>query len=167
MRALHSYILEPPGFGRGAKIRRMARIYIERLELPDDVRRLFDALWGDGILERPSGPECTLPIDVLDTEDGIEILVDAPGVSLTDIQVVIARDVVLIAGQKRPPACADEDAGFHVAERGFGRFARAVRLEGAYDAGRATATLRVGELRVGVPRIAERRGREIRVPVRA
>ena len=42
---------------------------------------------------------------------------------------------------------------------------RAVRLTGAFDAGKATATLSAGELRVILPRIEERRGRDIRIPV--
>ena len=58
------------------------------------------------------------------------------------------------------------EAAFHVAERTFGRFARGVRLTGAFDVGRADARLRAGELRVTLPRIDERRGRERRIPVR-
>jgi HSP20 family molecular chaperone IbpA len=50
-------------------------------------------------------------------------------------------------------------------ERDFGRFARAVRLHTAVDAGRARAVLTLGELRVILPKIADRRGREIRVTV--
>jgi HSP20 family molecular chaperone IbpA len=65
-----------------------------------------------------------------------------------------------------PGATTIADAAFHLAERGFGRFARAVRLAGAFDAGRARATLNAGELRVVLPRIDERRGSEIRIPIR-
>ncbi len=57
------------------------------------------------------------------------------------------------------------DAAFHMAERTFGRFARVVPLGGAVDAGRARATMRAGELRVSFPRIADRRGRQIRIPI--
>jgi HSP20 family molecular chaperone IbpA len=42
-----------------------------------------------------------------------------------------------------------------------------VRLAGAFDVGRADATLKDGELRVQLPRIVERRGGEIRIRVRA
>jgi HSP20 family protein len=143
----------------------MARIYIERQELPEDVRRLFDALWDDGDIPTPA--ECSPPVDVVETETGIEILVDLPGVATTAVQVVFTRNVVLIAGHKVPAACHHEEAAFHLAERGFGRFARAVRLDGAFDASRATAILRAGELRVAIPQIDDRRGREIRIPVRA
>jgi HSP20 family protein len=60
---------------------------------------------------------------------------------------------------------APEAASFHLVERGFGRFARGVRLPGACDAARARAALRAGELSLSVPRIAERRGRQIMVPI--
>ncbi len=73
---------------------------------------------------------------------------------------------MLIAGQKLPGPCEDGDAAFHIAERSFGRFARAISVDGAFDAGRATATLAGGELRVVLPRLAERRGRQIRIPLR-
>jgi HSP20 family molecular chaperone IbpA len=56
---------------------------------------------------------------------------------------------------------------FHLAERTFGRFARAITLSGAFDAGRATASLAGGELRVVLPRIEERRGRDIAIEVTA
>jgi HSP20 family molecular chaperone IbpA len=48
----------------------------------------------------------------------------------------------------------------------FGRFTRAVKLPGAFDVARADARLRDGELRVILPRIDDRRGREHRVTVR-
>jgi HSP20 family molecular chaperone IbpA len=75
--------------------------------------------------------------------------------------------MILVAGTKVPKACAHGDATFQLAERCFGRFARAVRLAGAFDAGRANASLVAGELRIVLPRIEERRGRDIRIPVNA
>jgi HSP20 family molecular chaperone IbpA len=50
-------------------------------------------------------------------------------------------------------------------ERDFGRFARAVRVHVAIDAAGASATLRDGELRVRLPKIEDRRGKGIMVPV--
>jgi HSP20 family molecular chaperone IbpA len=46
-------------------------------------------------------------------------------------------------------------------ERDFGRFARAVRVHAAVDAARARARLKDGELRIILPKLTERRGREI------
>jgi HSP20 family protein len=107
-------------------------------------------------------------VDVVETAVAIEVIVDLVGVEAEAVQVVIARDTLVITGVKRPAACAHHgDATFHVAERVFGRFTRAVRLAGAFDIARGDATLRAGELRVTLPRIDERRGREHRIPVRA
>lgn len=148
-----------------ARIRVVARIILERRDLGEEARRLFD------ILERehPGGlaGECVPPLDVVETERTVEIIMDLPGVAAGDVQVVYGRGVLVIGGRKLPPGCEHGDAAFHLAERAFGGFARAVRLNGAFDAGRASATLAGGELRIVLPRIEERRGRELRIPVTA
>ena len=142
----------------------MPRIYLERREMGDDLRRLFDMLDGASQAAGATG-ECTPPVDVLETAAGIEIVMALPGVSAEAIQVVFTRGTMLIAGTKLPAACSHKEAAFHMAERTFGRFARVVRISGAVDAGRAKATMAKGELRVVLPRIEERRGRQIRIAV--
>lgn len=136
----------------------MARVYLERRELPAELIRLLDA--------HPAAAECTPPLDIIETDDAIEAILDMPGVPAAAIAIVFSRQVLLISGHKLPEPCEDANAAFHIAERSFGRFARAISVEGAFDAGRATATLTGGELRVVLPRLAERRGREIRIPIR-
>lgn len=141
----------------------MPRIYLEHHEMGEDMRRLVDLL-GVEAQGAPSG-EFAPPIDVVEHADAVEITVDLPGLLREQIQLTFARGVLLIAGFKRPAVCPHADAAFHVAERAFGRFGRAVRIGGAVDVGRARATLRQGELRIVLPRIAERRGAEIRIPI--
>lgn len=136
----------------------MARVYLERRDLPADLLRILD--------ETRNAAECTPPMDVIETTAGLEIRLDVPGVPASEIEIVFAESVLLIAGQKLPHLCEHADAGFHIAERCFGRFARAIRVDGAFDAGRAAATLTAGELRVVLPRIDERRGSRIRIPIR-
>ena len=147
----------------------MARIYFEPQDLPEDVRQLFEAIGRQAERSQPSqSVECSPPLDVLETATGVEVLMDVPAVSAESVLVVFSRGVLLVSGHKPAPTCAHRsEAAFHVAERAFGRFARVVRLEGSFDAERAIATLTAGELRISVPRISDRRGREIRIPVRA
>ncbi len=135
----------------------MARVHVEHRELPDDLRRLLQA--GAGAVEY------TPPLDIVEMETSIQIVLDVPGVRAAQIDVVFSRNVLVISGDKTPVACDHSDAAFHVAERAFGRFARAIALDGAFDAGKAVATLKDGELRVILPRLQERRGTRIRIPV--
>jgi len=135
----------------------MARVYVERRELPAELLRLLDA--------RPAAAECTPPLDVIETDSGIEAVLDVPGVPESSIEIVFSRNVLLVAGQKVAAVCEHGDAAFHIAERSFGRFARAIKVDGAFDAGRATATLANGELRIFLARRTERRGAQIRIPI--
>jgi HSP20 family protein len=141
----------------------VAQIYRERRVSKDDEARY--RLW----LEETSGPgaagECNPAMDVVETAAGIEIVVDLPGVSESALTVVFSQGTLIVAGRKSPGVCAHAHATFHLAERSFGRFVSAIRLNGAFDAGKASATLSAGELHVRLPRIEERRGRDIKIPV--
>jgi HSP20 family protein len=136
----------------------MARVYLERRELPVDLMRLLETTG--------AAAECTPPLDLVETDAAIELLVDLPGVRAADVEIVFAQNVLLVTGLKMPAVCEDREAGFHVAERAFGRFGRAISLDGAYDVGRASATLRDGELRIVLPRLDDRRQAQIRIPIR-
>jgi HSP20 family protein len=72
--------------------------------------------------------------------------------------------VLLIAGEKAPPRATD-DQTFHLVEREFGRFARAVRLNGAFDIPRAHASVDDGELTIVLPKLVDRRGQSHRISI--
>jgi HSP20 family protein len=137
-------------------------------DLADEVRRLFEDLDRARPADRRLLPGVFSPtLDARELADAIEIVVDLPGVALEDIRILIRGAVVIIAGGKVAPDPAERAAAsFHLVERDFGRFARAVRLTGAFDTAKAAATLANGELRVRVPKLEERRGHDITVPVR-
>ena len=135
----------------------MARVYVERRELPAELLRLLDAT--------PSAAECTPPLDIIETDAGLEAIVDLPGVPAAAVEIVFSRNVLLVTGRKEAGMYEHGDSAFHIAERSFGRFARAIGVDGAFDAGRATASLANGQLRIVLPRLAERRGAEIRIPI--
>ena len=67
----------------------------------------------------------------------------------------------VVAGEKERADPARGPASYHLVERDFGRFARAIRIHAAVDAGQSRARLKDGELRVLLPKIQERRGREL------
>ena len=132
--------------------------------MAEDARRLLLEL--DATVPGASGStgECRPALDVIDTAEAVEVVVDVPGVPAAALRVAVRRDTVLVVGAKLTPS-VDPDARFHRAERGFGRFARAVRVAGSFDAGAARASVVNGQLRVVLPRVADRRGRVFDVPV--
>lgn len=132
-------------------------------DFSDEVRRVFLEL-GRAFGGESLAGECSPPVDVYETDDTIEIAVDLPGVDRAAIRVLGKGDSVLIAGEK-PPRRTRGESSFHLVERGYGRFARAVRITRACDMARATAAIVAGELRISVPKIAERRGRTIHIPI--
>ena len=119
-------------------------------DVSPEVRRLFDEL----ARQRPERRhqvtgECLPLLDVFETHDAFDLLLDLPGVAAANLRIIVKSGVVIIAGEKdRPDQSARGPASFHLVERDFGRFARAVRVHAAIDAANATATLRDGELRV-------------------
>jgi HSP20 family protein len=132
-------------------------------EFSDEVRRIFAELARDYGADALAG-ECSPPLDVFETDDALEISMDLPGVDPGAVHVVVKGQTILIAGQKAPRRGRGESS-FHLVERGFGRFARTIRLAAACDTARARARLSEGELRVTLPKIADRRGRPIKIAV--
>jgi HSP20 family protein len=140
---------------------------VEVGDFADEIRRAFAELGATYGLDSLAG-ECSPSIDVLETETTLEVVVDVPGVSPDALRLVATGDALLVVGEKASRGTRDDRASlatFHLVERGFGRFARAVRLASSCDPGRARATLSNGELRISVPKITERRGRSIPIPI--
>jgi len=138
----------------------------ESHELAEDVRALFDELATSlSHDQRAYSGECHPVLDVYETDEAIEIIMDVSGVPADAIRILFRTGVVLIAGEKAPAPTSPEQT-FHLVEREFGRFARAVRVNGAFDVASARATLRDGELIVELPKMTDRRGTAHRVPVR-
>ena len=134
-------------------------------DLADDIRELFDDLSrkGSGSHGTYSG-DCHPSLDVRETELTVEVTIDVAGVPAESIRVLFRSGVLLIAGDKTPLATPAPPI-FHLVERAFGRFARAVRLGSAFDVQGARAALRDGELTVTLPKQKERRGQAHRIPV--
>ncbi|MBP1633752.1 MAG: hypothetical protein H6Q10_326 [Acidobacteria bacterium] len=137
-------------------------------DLREEVGRLFEDL-DRTASGRPQPPgHCTPALDVVDGEARVEVVVDLPGVPSDRVRVLLKNGLLLIVGEKCSPYVGEQrHASFQLVERGFGRFARAVQLDGAIDAAAASAVFEGGELRITVPRLAERRGREFLVPITA
>ena len=110
--------------------------------------------------------DCRPPLDVLETPGSVEVVVDLPGVLTDSLRVAMRRSTLLILGAK-PMGPQTVNARFHLAERSYGRFARAVRVVGAFDGAGARAVVDAGQLRITLPLLQDRRGRMFTISVQA
>lgn len=132
-------------------------------ELSEDARQLLAELDRDVPGAAQTNTDCRPPVDVMETATGLEVVVDVPGVPAEALRVAIRRNTLLIVGAKL--TTIPDAARYHLAERSYGRFARVVRLDGAFDSGRVRARAAAGQLRITLPRLDDRRGRILRIPV--
>jgi HSP20 family protein len=135
-------------------------------DLAEDVRRLFQELGHASARASAAIGDCVPPLDVLETDESVQVLMDLPGVAASAVKVLLKGEVVLIVGEKWAASPGVGAGGYHLVERGSGRFARAVRVSGAFDGARVSATLVNGELCVTLPKLADRRGRGVQIPIK-
>ncbi|MEO8481416.1 MAG: Hsp20/alpha crystallin family protein [Acidobacteriota bacterium] len=138
--------------------------YQAAADLADDARRLLVEIDKEVPGAAAVTADCRPPLDVLETADAIEVIVDVPGVPAESLRIAVRRSTLLVVGAKLATP-VDPNVRFHLAERSYGRFARAVRLAGAFDAARARAVVNGGLLRVVLPRVEDRRGRVLKIVV--
>ncbi len=89
--------------------------------------------------------------DMAETEAGYTLTLELPGVAETDIEISLANGLLIIEGNKRPPA-VDEDLKVHVSERHYGAFRRTFRVPAAADEDALRAITRDGVLTVIMPK---------------
>ena len=103
-------------------------------------------------------------VDLITTEDGVEIEVELAGLREDQIDVTVTGDVLTIAGEKtRSPS---QSADRTMSERAFGRFSRAIKLPYAPDANSVTASYTHGVLRIAVPKPEHLRTKAEKIHVR-
>lgn len=137
----------------------------EATGLTDEVRRLFEELdrQQDAAARGLAGVYAP-PMDVIERHDRIDIVVDVAGVTADNVRVLFKDGTLVIAGCKWPLGSPGAgNPAFHLVERGFGRFARAVHVSAAVDVSACRATLRQGELTLSLPKVNG--GRETMIPV--
>jgi HSP20 family protein len=104
-------------------------------------------------------------IDICETAATVTVRVELPGIESADIHLAMQGAMLRIQGIKREPASALQRLSYYCLERRYGAFDRQIRIDRVVDAGRARATLVNGVLTIVMPRIEDRRGMTIEIPI--
>lgn len=105
-------------------------------------------------------------VDVAETDAGLELTADLPGFDEKDVSLDIQNDVLTIkAEHKEEREEKDEKKHYHLIERRQGSFLRRFALPFEADAGKASAHLEKGVLKVNVPRLASTEKKPTQIPV--
>jgi HSP20 family protein len=129
------------------------------LQLPRELDRLFDELihrpWGVG--RELSGWNPSL--DLCETADAFILEADLPGVKADDVKVEVEGNYLLLHGRRAFQRTVT-DGRYHYQERTFGDFTRRMQLPQSVDKEKISAEFKDGVLRVVLPKVKPKTGRE-------
>ena len=116
------------------------------------------------LLDLPVESAYQPPSDVVEVDDAVRVLLEIPGTPAASVQVRVLGNRIEVTGEKPPDFPAGETS-FLCLERIFGKFQRAFEVRGSVNLGEVSARMANGILVITIPKVAERRGRERRIPV--
>jgi len=121
---------------------------------------LLEALFGDGPGVMPKAEEWVPRLDLEDSEKGLVVRVDLPGIDPREVEVAIDDGVLIIRGEKK---LETEEANLRRRERVVGKFYRAMTLPRDVEAEKIVASSSHGVLTLLIPHKPEVKPRRIDV----
>jgi len=100
-------------------------------------------------------------VDVTENEKEYRVAAELPGLEEKDVEISLTGDVLTLKGEKKIEN--GDDARY--SERFHGQFQRSIVLGGEVDRERVAATFKNGLLTVVLPKSAEARDRNRRIPI--
>ena len=124
-----------------------------------EMNRLFDQFFGmEPISRRPlfgameEGFAGSFPaLDIKETDKGIRVTAELPGVNEKDIQLSICGNSLTIKGEKREEK-EEKEANYFRTERHYGAFSRVVPLPEEVEMNKVEATFKNGLLEIELPK---------------
>ena len=103
----------------------------------------------------------TPPVDIFETDEGLTLLADLPGVKAEDLMIDLREGVMSLSGDVQPPEGPDEVDVLR--EYQTGKYHRKFNLSDVIDQSKIEAELKDGVLRLNLPKIETAAPRKIAV----
>ncbi len=140
--------------------------YLEIARIQSEMNKLFDVLLE--LRDEGSGSNVNswIPsVDVCQTEKGLVLRAEIPGVPAETLRLSALGGALIITGERTRNEPKNQ-AKFHCMERVAGKFRRVIPLATPINTRDATAVLKAGVLEVFFPKVPNRRGEEVVIPVK-
>jgi HSP20 family protein len=148
---------------------RRAPVRVGRVDLYDELDRVFDSFWRGLGQPATEAPRAFAPrIDVTSSETGYRVDAELPGLEEKDIQVTLENGVLTLAGERKQERVEkDEQRGFSHRESFRGRFERSLALPEDADEKGVTARYKNGILTLEIPKIPVAKPEVRTIPVQS
>ncbi len=134
----------------------------------DRMRREMDRFWDsflEGRLRKPTEETEWLPsLDVAETKNEIIVKAEVPGMDAKDIDLSLSDGILTIRGEKKQEK-EEKEADYHLVERSYGAFTRAIQLPGEIQSDKISASYKDGILKITLPKSEEAKKKEIKIKV--
>ncbi len=131
--------------------------------LRSEMDRLWDEYFGSGRRALQPMEEAWLPaVDVSESEDKITVKAEIPGLEAKDIDISMSGDTLTIKGEKKTET-EEKEENYHLVERSYGSFRRAMKIPATVDADKVEATYKNGVLTVVLPKKEEVKPKAIEI----
>ncbi|MFN2398922.1 MAG: Hsp20/alpha crystallin family protein [Gemmatimonadaceae bacterium] len=127
------------------------------------LRRDIDRLFDDTFTGRQGAGAWSPAIDVRENEKELAVEIELPGMKAENVDISVENGVLMVRGEKPASQKEEEDGQWHVTERSYGSFYRALSLPQGVEEDKIEADFADGVLTVRVPKAALPQPRKIRI----
>jgi HSP20 family protein len=100
--------------------------------------------------------------DLTETDNEIEVTAELPGLERNDVDISVNDGVLVVRGEKKAET-EKKDKNYHIAERTYGSFYRALQLPPGVDPSAIRATMSKGVLKITIPKPTHSETKKIEV----
>ena len=104
-------------------------------------------------------------VDVAETDDGLTVTAELPGLDEKDIEVDLTNNVLTLKGEKKSEK-DEKKADYHFRERSYGSFSRSVAVPFDVDPDKVKAAFSKGVLTISLPRPPEAKRKTKKIAVK-
>jgi len=136
-------------------------VFADPFETFAPISRLMDNAFGNW-LDAPEA-RCGLRFDVREDEKNYYFETELPGIAKDEVDITLEDGVLAVSAEKKSETKVDDQAGYHLRERRFGRVERSFRLPLPVDEEKVDASLKDGILKITLTKVEAPQPRRIEV----